>query len=330
MQKWVLVAVSRRRMLKARERGCAPGYAKGYLLGPEGYADLRGEFSRSYFARQEVRAAFGHSQRILDLGSGRGGSAEGPLASCAGKVVLLEPSLAELRHARRRIVGRGLWARCAGVVCGSAETLPFRDGVFDGISLIDVVEHFPDWRLALAEVNRVASRTCAQYVQFSFLLNAGHSHLGDLLPIAHAELFSRKDAILEAYRQMASEHLDAVPGREREGLKSWFEWHYIQHRSSLNRLLPGQFDRFLSNRGWRVVAFRSQPVPGYLSVVLRAFWPWCYLRTRVNIYVLSRVSRTRIATGRLLRSEARAELAAAFHRRMALMKERVCWFRARR
>jgi SAM-dependent methyltransferase len=43
----------------------------------------------------------------------------------------------------------------AGIACSNAETLPFRDGWFDGVTCIGTFEHFLSPERALAEMRRV-------------------------------------------------------------------------------------------------------------------------------------------------------------------------------
>ncbi|PYM23898.1 MAG: SAM-dependent methyltransferase [Candidatus Rokuibacteriota bacterium] len=84
--------------------------------------------------------------RTLDLGCGTGRSL--PLFPAGVRAIGLDPALDSLQRARRR-------APATALVCGSAEALPFRAGVFDtvvsGLALCSV----PDPARGLAEVRRV-------------------------------------------------------------------------------------------------------------------------------------------------------------------------------
>jgi ubiquinone/menaquinone biosynthesis C-methylase UbiE len=90
--------------------------------------------------------AAGARGRTLDLGCGTGRNL--PLFGAGVRVVGLDPSLASLRRARRR-------ASRVPLVCGSAEALPFRAGVFDTVVSGLVLCSVPDPARGLAEVRRV-------------------------------------------------------------------------------------------------------------------------------------------------------------------------------
>jgi ubiquinone/menaquinone biosynthesis C-methylase UbiE len=92
-----------------------------------------------------LRCAFGtiQSGRILDLGCGKGRFAS-RLIEGGASVVGLDLSSAMLAEAK------GL-----NRVRASALRLPFRDEVFDGVAAVEVFEHLPSVRTALAEVRRV-------------------------------------------------------------------------------------------------------------------------------------------------------------------------------
>jgi ubiquinone/menaquinone biosynthesis C-methylase UbiE len=83
--------------------------------------------------------------RALDLGCGTGRNL--PLLT-GTNAVGLDPSFESLRRARRRAPGTPL-------VQGSAEALPFRDGVFDTVVSGLVLCSVPDPARGLAEVRRV-------------------------------------------------------------------------------------------------------------------------------------------------------------------------------
>ncbi|MGH9303985.1 MAG: class I SAM-dependent methyltransferase [Acidimicrobiales bacterium] len=90
--------------------------------------------------------------KVLDIGTGEGQLAR-RLAGRAGKgalVVGVDPYAAQLGSAAEQ--GGGVsYLRAAG------ESLPFRDGAFDGVVCCLVVEHADDGDLLLAEAARVVS-----------------------------------------------------------------------------------------------------------------------------------------------------------------------------
>jgi demethylmenaquinone methyltransferase/2-methoxy-6-polyprenyl-1,4-benzoquinol methylase len=86
------------------------------------------------------------SERVLDAGGGTGRIALGLLGS-AGQVVVADPSLAMLSHARSR---NGLIpAAC------QAEALPFAHDAFDRIIMVDAFHHVEEQSVTLAEFWRV-------------------------------------------------------------------------------------------------------------------------------------------------------------------------------
>jgi ubiquinone/menaquinone biosynthesis C-methylase UbiE len=96
-------------------------------------------------ARWRRWLAGGATGRTLDLGCGTGRN----LPLLAGtRSIGLDPSWSSLRRARRRAAGVAL-------VQGSAEALPFRDGVFDTVVSGLVLCSVPDPARGLAEVRRV-------------------------------------------------------------------------------------------------------------------------------------------------------------------------------
>jgi ubiquinone/menaquinone biosynthesis C-methylase UbiE len=83
--------------------------------------------------------------RILDIGCGTGAMSR--KLSAYGAVVSADFSPLALDFSKRR----GLTELCAA----DAMRLPFRDGAFDVIVALDILEHLPDDQAALAEFQRV-------------------------------------------------------------------------------------------------------------------------------------------------------------------------------
>ncbi len=82
---------------------------------------------------------------LLDVGGGTGRSSKG-LRDLTGGVVIADPSSAMLHYSR----DKGVWAVRAG-----AERLPFADGSFERILVVDAFHHFCDQEDGAAELWRV-------------------------------------------------------------------------------------------------------------------------------------------------------------------------------
>lgn len=87
----------------------------------------------------------GGAGRVLDLGGGTGRVAQA-LRGFVDEIVVLDESVGMLRQARRK----GLPA-----VRGEAERLPFANGAFTRILMVDTFHHLRDQRRAAAELLRV-------------------------------------------------------------------------------------------------------------------------------------------------------------------------------
>lgn len=95
--------------------------------------------------------------RLLDVGCGTGANLA-DMAPPSGSVrgIGVDVSIEALRLCRRR----GL----EHLVRGSAENLPFRNGVFSGVSCRDVLHSVPDDGRALREIARIASPDATVYL----------------------------------------------------------------------------------------------------------------------------------------------------------------------
>jgi 2-polyprenyl-6-hydroxyphenyl methylase/3-demethylubiquinone-9 3-methyltransferase len=88
---------------------------------------------------------------VLDAGCGGGFTSEF-LAARGAKVTGLDASAAAIDVARRHSAHAGL---AINYTTGSITELPFADSSFDAVVCVDVLEHVPGWRQALAEFHRV-------------------------------------------------------------------------------------------------------------------------------------------------------------------------------
>ncbi len=86
--------------------------------------------------------------RLLDVGGGTG-RISGTLTGLAEEIVITDPSAAMLRQAQGK---DGLRPACA-----HAERLPFPDGSFDRVLVVDAFHHFCDQEWAAGELLRVLS-----------------------------------------------------------------------------------------------------------------------------------------------------------------------------
>ena len=97
-----------------------------------------------------VRSELGHlslpaQARILDAGCGSGRTLEDLVAYGTVSGLEIDPDAAQVAASRD----------CGEVKVGRLEELPWEDGSFDLITCLDVLEHVPDDRRALAELRRV-------------------------------------------------------------------------------------------------------------------------------------------------------------------------------
>lgn len=87
-----------------------------------------------------------HAGNLLDVGGGTGRSSH-HLHSLVKSLVICDFSLPMLRQARAKGAADTLQSR--------AEALPFRDGAFDRIMVVDALHHFFDQQAAIRELIRV-------------------------------------------------------------------------------------------------------------------------------------------------------------------------------
>jgi len=278
-------------------------YAKGYEIGAQAYADLRTQFARDIFHKPPVLPLLKDGQTILDIGSGRGSSAipllELPLDL---KVFLTDPSESELNHAFN--LKDRFKNKIGGIVCCKADHLPFEDETFDLVSLIDVMEHVIQWKQCLSEVYRVLKPSGFTYMQFPFLNNVSHAHLGDLVRFEHVELLWKKKTILAVYKRLAEEEVERSDIERPDELRQWFEWHLEQHENWINRLMPSEFEEYVNNLGFSEFLSWFRPKEGYIPLLVRPIRPFHHLYTTCNFFILQKQTGKKLDIEKTIRHEA--------------------------
>ena len=116
-------------------------------------------------------------ETLLDIGSGRGAFLW-PLLDAFPTLPVTTLDLLAYRVADMWAVREGGVATLHPVE-GDATSMPFADGAFDGVTLLETLEHIPDTRRALAEVCRVARRFVVLSVPSKPDDNPEHIHLFD-------------------------------------------------------------------------------------------------------------------------------------------------------
>jgi hypothetical protein len=116
-------------------------------------------------------------ENLLDIGSGRGVFLW-PLLDAFPALPVTTVDVLGYRVSDMRAVREGGIARLTPFHA-DATALPFEDGAFDGVTLLEVLEHIADTERVLAEVCRVARRFVLLSVPSKADDNPEHLHLFD-------------------------------------------------------------------------------------------------------------------------------------------------------
>ncbi len=114
---------------------------------------------------------------LLDIGSGRGAALWPMVDAFPTLPITCVDALAHRVADIERVRAGGVTTLTA--MQGDAMRLPFADGAFDVVTLLEVLEHIPDTRAALAEVCRVTGRYLVLSAPSRPDNNPEHLHLFD-------------------------------------------------------------------------------------------------------------------------------------------------------
>ena len=155
---------------------------------------------------------------VLDLGCGMGGLAVA-LRQAGARAIGLEPNRAYGEICRLRAARYGL---SLPFVAATGEALPFRDGAFDVVVCLDVLEHAESLEATLAEIARVLPPGGQAVVTATnrFAFRDPHYHLRGInwLPRPWAEAIIRR----------RGRGKDAAAFADRQALSAM---HYVTYRS---------------------------------------------------------------------------------------------------
>jgi len=100
---------------------------------------------------REVNAVLSY-ENALDVGCGKGAMLI-HLSRYFDNVYGIEPDLSKLVLAKKLLEENNI--QNVKLICCSGETLPFKDGFFDFVNALNVIEHLKDQRQSIVEVRRV-------------------------------------------------------------------------------------------------------------------------------------------------------------------------------
>lgn len=150
-----------------------------------------------------ARLLGGHDLRgraLLDVGCGLGDHAVAAVAAGAARVVGLDLDPGKLSLSGRLAAEHG--APAARFAVGTAARLPFPDGVFDVVLLLEVLEHVDDPASTLAECARVLRSGGRLVVTFPPYRSPWGGHLFAHLRVPWAHLLFAEQEVVELWRKL--------------------------------------------------------------------------------------------------------------------------------
>ena len=129
-------------------------------IGEEFYSEVDGDydekaynsnlFIQKFWQRHKIESVLNYVKRgefVLDLGSGSGVVSD-KIANMGCEVVAADLSLGKIKNCRKKN------PQTLGVVCDGRD-LPFKEGSFDRVICIEVIEHIPQAEKCVSEISRV-------------------------------------------------------------------------------------------------------------------------------------------------------------------------------
>jgi SAM-dependent methyltransferase len=191
---------------------------------------------------------------ILDLGCFTGGRSVAwaeryDVAALSG----VDVEAVFIEAARRFSCERGIEADFR---LGHAESVPYEDGVFDGILSFDVFEHVQDVRAALVECRRVLKPGGSLYVVFPGYFHPVEHHLGLVTRLPGVHYLFTGATLVAAYTELLHERgpEHAWYARAAGELGSWERGHTI------NGTTFRGFRKLVAETNWKVCHQSNLPV----------------------------------------------------------------------
>jgi ubiquinone/menaquinone biosynthesis C-methylase UbiE len=160
-------------------------------------------WQEAYVRRLDQNLGWGDQAEscFLDVGAGGDGYTVIEAARKGGVAAGCDISIVAMRNARRFAEAEGVAGRTLFVAC-TAESLPFRDAMFDSAAAVHVLEHLPDDQRATAEVARVLRPGGRVFI--------GVPNSFDRMPLVLRPIYRWHDRRIGHLRQYSPDELTAV------------------------------------------------------------------------------------------------------------------------